>query len=327
MRITHLSLICFQAFSLFIDLLTVYEFQSNVQVILRLSETRQIDQSRLIKAITFALICPSLTVGILSASRWHPQRHLFSLNYKNSLFIISMAFAFLALDELATLGCHFFNQMIPLPVTISLKCSLVGFIHIYLMYINFDVKVSAISRQEAQTCLRAFLVMTTTGLMTALTIHMYYFLPGNNHSVDFLRSVINSLLFCRFFVSLNCATVFYLIWNGVGRLGKHTTISSEDFDDFLSYYDMNRQYTDQLLTLNCISLACQSKHHHNVEELNEDSFSIRTVKEWRKSCFAVAGSIIFSTAFAAEICHLSFTSIWACRYYPKHMSGRATFLS
>lgn len=285
------------------------------------SEPHQLDQRRLIISITFGLLCPSLTAGIYFATRWHPQRHLFSLSHKNSLFILSAAFALLALDELATLACHYFHQLIPLPITISIKCALVGFVYIYLLYIMFDVKISAISRQDAQTWMRAFLVMTSLGLLAALTFHLYYFFNGHSKPAVTISSVMLSVLFCRFFVSINCAIVFYLIWNGVGSLSKHTTISAQDFDDFLSYYDMNRQCTDQLLTLNCVCLACQAKTNHNVDQLNEDNFSIRTVKVWRKSCFAVAGSIIFSAAFSAEICHLCFTSIWPHLYYPKNMSG------
>ncbi|KAH9408574.1 hypothetical protein TYRP_010839 [Tyrophagus putrescentiae] len=304
------------AFSFFIDLLTT----------LHLSETSpHLNQRRLILSITFGLLCPSIALGIFVATRWHPQRHLFSLSHKNSLFIISAAFALVALDELATLACHYFHQLIPLPLTISFKCALVGFVYIYLLYIMFDVKISAISRQEAQTWMRAFLVMTSLGVVTGLTFHLHYFFPKESSLSEFRSSVMFSVLLCRFFVSINCAIVFYLIWNGVGSLSKHTTITPEDFDDFLAYYDMNRQCTDQLLTLNCVCLACQAKTHHNVDQLNEDNFSIRTVKVWRKSCFAVAGSIIFSAAFTAEVCHLCFTSIWPDRYYPKNMSPRQIF--
>ena len=260
-------------------------------------------------------------MGILFASRWHPQRHLFSLSHQNSLFIISVVFWLLSLDELATLICHYFHQLIPMPIVISAKCVLVGFVYIYLLYILFDVKISAISRQEAQKYLRAFLVMTTLGIGCALIFHMHYF-ARRIHSAEFLCSVVYSILLCRLFISINCAIVFYLIWNGVGNLHTHTTISNEDFEDFLAYYDMNRECTDQRLTLNCVCLACQAKTNHNVDQLNEDNFSIRTVKEWRKSCFAVAGTIIFSVAFSAEICHLCFTSIWSHKYYPKDMSGK-----
>lgn len=301
----------------------MYELRPIRNETLPLSESKDHNQRRLIISVTFGLLCPSLTVGIYVATRWRPQRHLFSLSHKNSLFIISAAFALLALDELATLACHYFQQLIPLPITISFKCALVGFLYIYLLYIMFDVKISAISRQDAQTWMRAFLVMSSLGVVAALTFHLYYFKfdPNDSNSTGLLSPVMLAVLLCRFFVSINCAIVFYLIWNGVGSLSKHTTISAEDFDDFLSYYDMNRQCTDQLLTLNCVCLACQAKTHHNVDQLNEDNFSIRTVKVWRKSCFAVAGSIIFSAAFSAEVCHLCFTSIWPHLYYPKDMSG------
>src|SRR5690606_32027292 len=151
--------------------------------------------------------------------------------------------------------------------------------------------------------------------------HLHYFSSGT-YTKEFLRSVVHSVLLCRLFVSINCAIVFYLIWNGVGRLHENTTINNEDFDDFLAYYQMDRQCTDQKLTLNCVSLECQVKTQHNVDQLNEDNFSIRTVKEWRKSCFAVAGCIIFSVAFSAEMCHLCFTSIWSRQYYSKEMTSK-----
>lgn len=303
-----------------IDLLTVFAFHSANEVTLYLGAHSHIDKNRLLKSITFALFCPSFTAGILIASRWHPQRHFFSLSHKNSLFIISIAFMLLSVDELATLGCHFFQLLSLLPITVSTKSAIVGFVYIYLLYNLFDVKIKAVSRQEAQKCLRAYLVMTTLGFVSALAFYLYFFESGL-FSVQYLSSVMHSILLCRLIVSVNCAVVFYLIWNGVGRLSEHTTITNEDFDDFLAYYDMNRECTDQLLTLNCVSLACQAKTNHHLEELNEDNFSIRTVKVWRKSCFAVAGSIIFSFAFSAEMCHICFTSLWSKRYYPKGMTG------
>lgn len=274
----------------------------------------------LIQMIAYVCMSIGLSLGFMLAFRLPPDRIRFKSNYRNSFFVCFSVFVALIVMDIITILLHHWQQYIVIIFFLLIKSFLVGFLFISLLYSLFDLKISAISCNEARHNVRLYTLMWTTGIIVSLILNMYYFTELNELSQHYLDTIAFSVLYCRIFISANCAIFLFLVWNAAASIHDMNLIKNIEIRDALSPYYADIRKTP-IVTINFVCFACQGESNTNISHRNEDSFSVRTVKEWRKACFTLSGISLFSFTLTAELCQLFLPTLWPRHYYPENLTG------
>lgn len=259
------------------------------------------------------------------AFRFPPNRHLFSFDRHNSFFRSLCVFIALIVADIITITLNEYDLQIAIIIPITVKSVLTGFLFIYLLYTLFDLKVDAITRDEARNNVRIYIFMLTLGIVITLSLYLLYFSDLSHFDRQYLHTFVFGVLMSRIFLSINCAILLFIVWYGAASIDKLNVVSNIDFDDFLYQYDVDLCTT--VVTLDCICCACQSKLSRDFNHFDEDNYSIRTVNEWRKTCFIISGTSLLSFTLASEMCQFFFPTLWPMHYYSHSLSGKHPTIS